>query len=33
MIVLNLLRALPLRFDAKVSTIEEMKIVDKLTMD
>jgi len=27
------LRSLPLRFDAKVFTIEEMKDLEKLTMD
>jgi hypothetical protein len=33
MIVQNVLRSLPLIFDAKVSTIEEMKDLDSLTMD
>jgi hypothetical protein len=33
MIVQKVLRSLPLRFDAKVSTIEEMKDLDSLTMD
>jgi hypothetical protein len=33
MIVKNVSRSLPLRFDAKVSTIEEIKDLDKLTMD
>lgn len=32
MIVQKVLRSIPLRFDAKVSTIEEMKDLDKLTM-
>jgi hypothetical protein len=30
MIIQNVLRSLPLRFDAKVSSIEEMKDLDKL---
>jgi hypothetical protein len=33
MILQNLLRSPPLRFDAKFSNIEEMKDLDKLTMD
>jgi hypothetical protein len=33
MIVQKVLRSLPLIFDAKVSAIEEMKDLDKLTMD
>jgi hypothetical protein len=33
MIVQKVLRSLPLRFDAKVSSIEEMKDLDSLTMD
>jgi hypothetical protein len=32
MIIQNMLRSLPLIFDAKVSTIEEMKDIDSLTM-
>jgi hypothetical protein len=32
-ILRNVLRSLPLRFDAKFSTIEEMKDLDPLTMD
>jgi hypothetical protein len=33
MIVQKVLRSLPLIFDAKVSSIEEMKDLDSLTMD
>ena len=33
MIIQKVLRSLPLRFDAKVSSIEEMKDLDSLTMD
>jgi hypothetical protein len=33
MIVQKVLRSLPLRFDAKVSSIEEMIDLDSLTMD
>jgi hypothetical protein len=33
MIVQKVLRSLPLRFDSKVSVIEEMKDLEKLTMD
>jgi hypothetical protein len=32
MIVQKVLRSLPLRFDAKISTIKEMKDLDKLTI-
>ncbi|KAH9323245.1 hypothetical protein KI387_017884, partial [Taxus chinensis] len=32
-IIQKILRSLPLRFDAKVSAIEEMKDLDKLSMD
>jgi len=33
MIVQNVLRSLPLRFDAKVSTMDKLKDLDKLTID
>ncbi|KAH9300270.1 hypothetical protein KI387_011853, partial [Taxus chinensis] len=33
MIIQKILRSLPLRFDANVSGIEEMKDLDKLSMD